>query len=304
LKKNLTGVLSLTRFNEYAYFVIVTTLLGIAAADGVFGWRFLIVLIANWLAVGFAFMINDVEDAPDDALSENKTKRNPVSAGIISPQLAKITSFVAAFLAAVLYGTLGLWPFIFGLFGLVLGYIYSYRGIRLKTIAFFDLISHCLMLAGLQFVCAYFSFTSQLNEKWLFPFLFVVCISIYGELFNEIRDLEDDRKAQLRHTAIVLGERASHILMLVVLSIGSISGAISFFFIQLIPFWVIILMAWLAVLFILPPVLKMRHSHSSIEIQAPLHKPLERAAALALLLQFILPWIAQVLNIQASNWFI
>ena len=304
MKKTLTGVLKLTRFNEYVYFVIVTTLLGIVAAEGSFGWRFLIVIIANWLAVGFAFMINDVEDAPDDALSENKTKRNPVSAGLISPQLARITSLVVAFLAAILYGLLGLWPFIFGLFCLVLGYIYSYRRIRLKTIAFFDLISHCLMLAGLQFFCAYFSFTNQLNEKWFFPFLFVVCISIYGELFNEIRDLEGDRKAKLRHTAIVLGERASHILMLVVLSIGSMSGAISFFFIQLIPFWVIILMACLATLFILPPVLKIRHSHSSIEIQAPLHKPLERAAALALLLQFLLPWLAQVLNIRASNWFI
>ncbi len=294
MKKPLNGIIKLTRFDEYIYFVIITTLLGVASAKGTLDWRFLILLPANWLAVGFAFMINDIEDAPDDALSPSKINRNPVSAGLITPHTARIATFLVGIISAVLFFLLGTWPFVFGLLSLVLGYLYSFRGVRLKTIAFFDVFSHCLMLAGLQFLCGYFTYATRLNQHWFWPFTFVMSISIYGELYNEIRDLEGDRAAQLRHTAIVLGDRFSHILMLTTLVIGIFSGAISFIVIDLIPLWVFIIMAILAAIFVLPPALKLRRSDSSMAVQGALQKPLERAAAIALLLQFILPWLDQI----------
>jgi len=294
MNQTLKGIAKLTRFDEYVYFVIITTLLGIASAKGFLDWRLFILLPANWLAVGFAFMINDIEDAPDDALSPSKINRNPVSAGLITPQTARIATFIVGLVSAGLFSLLGTWPFLFGLTSLILGYLYSSRSVRLKTIAFFDVFSHCLMLAGLQFLCGYFTYTNQLNQHWLWPFIFVMSISIYGELYNEIRDLEGDRAAQLRHTAIILGDKASHILMLTSLMMGIFSGIISFIVIDLIPLWVLIIMAILAALFILPPTLKLRRSDSSMAVQGALQKPLERAAAIALLLQFILPWLDQV----------
>ncbi|MCJ7696468.1 MAG: UbiA family prenyltransferase [Anaerolineaceae bacterium] len=294
MKNTILGLLKLTRFNEYVYFVIVTTLLGVAAAAGQLGWQMVVVVIANWFAVGFAFMINDVEDAPDDALSDNKIKRNPVSAGLITPKTARIASFTAAVIALGLFTLLGWKVFIIGLSTLILGFIYSQRGIRLKTIAFFDLISHCLMLAGLQFLTGYFTFLGQFNDNWYFPFLFVVCVSLYGELFNEMRDIEGDREAQLRHTAIVLGEKKSHIIMIGILSIGVLSGGITFFFLDILPGWVVILMAILAVIFIVPTLLRVKKTDSSLQIQAPTHKPLERAGAIALLMQFIIPVLVKL----------
>jgi hypothetical protein len=78
------------------------------------------------------------------------------------------------------------------------------------------------------------------------------------------------------------------------LIVGIFSGAISFIVIDLIPLWVIVIMTILAVLFTLPPTLKFSRSDNSIAIQGALQKPLERAAAIALLLQFILPWLDQV----------
>jgi len=294
MNQTLKGIAKLTRFDEYVYFVIITTLLGVASAKGFLDWQLFILLPANWLAVGFAFMINDIEDAPDDALSPSKINRNPVSAGLITPQTARIATFIVGLVSAGLFSLLGTWPFLFGLISLILGYLYSSRSVRLKTIAFFDVLSHCLMLAGLQFLCGYFTYTNQLNQHWLWPFIFVMSISIYGELYNEIRDLEGDRAAQLRHTAIILGDKASHILMLTSLMMGIFSGIISFIVIDLIPLWVLIIMAILAALFILPPTLKLRRSDSSMAVQGALQKPLERAAAIALLLQFILPWLDQV----------
>ena len=294
MNKTIKGLLKLTRFDEYVYFVEITTLLGVAAAAGSFDWRLLILLPANWLAVGFAFMINDVEDAPDDALSSSKINRNPVSAGLITPKTARIWSFIIGIISAFLFALLGTWPFIFGMTTLILGFLYSYRGVRLKTMAFLDVASHCMMLAGLQFLCAYFTYSTRLTQHWFWPFAFVVSISIYGELYNEIRDFEGDKAANLRHTGIVLGEKVSHALMLIVLVIGIFSGIVSFLVIDLVPFWVFIIMATLAAISILPALIKIRRGDSSMAIQGSLQKPLERAAAIALLFQFVIPWLDQV----------
>lgn len=297
MKRALKGLLKLTRFDEYVYFVVITTLLGVAAADGYLNWRFWVVLAANWAAVGFAFMINDIEDAPDDALSSSKINRNPVSAGLITPKMAKIWTSVVGGLAAVLFALLGTWPFIFGLVSLLLGYLYSFRGVRLKTMAVLDVFSHCLMLAGLQFLSGYFTYETVLARNWFWPFTFVMCISIYGELYNEIRDFEGDQAAHLRHTAIVLGDRASHIIMFTVLVLGIFSGLVSFILIDLIPLWVFVLMAVLAITFVLPPALKLRRGDTSLAVQSAFQKPLERAAAIALLLQYLLPWLDELLHL-------
>ncbi len=297
MQKTLKGLAKLTRFDEYVYFVIITTLLGVASAKGGFDWRFFVLIPANWLAVAFAFMINDVEDAPDDAFSQAKSRRNPISAGLISPKTGRIASVVVGVIAAGLFSLLGFWPLIFGLTSLILGYLYSYRGIRLKTIAFFDIISHSLMLAGLQFLCGYFTYAGRLGTNWLWPFTFVMAISMYGELYNEIRDIEGDREANLQHTAIVLGERTAQILMVMVLGLGIFAGAVSLIMIELIPLWVFLLMVALSIVFVVPKIIKIQREDNSMAIQASVQKPFERAAAIALLLQYLLPWVAGLLNL-------
>ncbi len=293
MNRTVAGFFKLTRFNEYVFFVIVTTLLGIAAAGGEFGWRFVHVLVANWLSVGFAFMINDVEDAPDDSLNPEKIQRNPVSAGLLTPRTARLISFIVALIALGLYATLGGKAFLYGAISLVLGVFYS-AYLRLKNRAFFDLLSHCWLLAGLQTLTGYFAFTEKVNEKLLFPLIFVLCISIYGELFNELRDFEGDKRAGLRHTAIVLGEKTTHALMLVVLAIGVVCGIISFLVLRLFSPWVIVLMAVLAGLMLMPVLMRVKKSDSSLQIQTPIHKPLERAAATAMLLSYLVPALVKL----------
>lgn len=289
MDQKIKGYLKLTRFNEYVYFVIVTTLLGVAAARGEFNLRFVLVLIANLLSVGFAFMINDVEDAPDDALNEEKINRNPVSAGMLSVREAKTASFLVMLVSAAFYIILGGKAMLYGLFSLVLGVLYSYHGVRLKSIAFLDLLSHCWLLAGLQTLTGYYTFTDEFTQTLLFPLLFVICVSLYGQLFNEIRDFDGDKRTTMRHTAIVLGEKRAHFVMLAVLALGAICGVITFFFLKIIPLWVIMLMVVLALIMGLPALLKIRSGVSSMEIQTPLHKPLERAAAIALLVGYLAP---------------
>jgi len=286
----MNGLIRLTRYKEYPFFVIVTSLLGAAAAHGVLGWRLLGILAANILAVAFAFMINDVEDAPDDALNPAKVKRNPVSAADLSARTGRLTSLCVAITAGLVFAFLGIWPLITGLSCLVIAYLYSWRRVRLKSRPFADLISHGLMLAGLQFLSAYFTFEPAPFYRWVFPFLFVMGISLYGELINELRDLQGDRKAGIVHTANLIGQRAAYWLMMALLLIGVSSGVITIFVIRLVPTWIFLAWAAFAVILVLPKLLRLRQHSSQVALQESFHKPFEIAAAFALLLQFVSAW--------------
>lgn len=237
-RRPVKGLLQLTRYQEYVIFVAITTLMGAKFGGGNFDLRLLIVLVANILVVGFAFMYNDVEDAPDDALDAKKAVRNPISAGMISPRMGKLACIVVSLLVLGLYALLGGMTFLLGALCLVLAFLYSWRVARLKAVPVADLISHSLSLAGLQFLCAYFAFDQGKPYSWLF-FLFVALISVYGELNNELRDLAVDKKAGIRHTADLIGVRWTKILMIVSLVAALVLLGI-FLWMEMIPLWILI----------------------------------------------------------------
>lgn len=298
MNQTLRGIIKLTRFDEYIWFVIVTTALGAAAAGGTFGWQWIVALLANWTAVGFAFMINDVEDAADDAMNPAKINRNPISCRMISPRVGYIASYATLIISALLYALLGTLPFIIGVISLLVGFLYSWRRVRIKSMPFVDLIIHCMMLAGFQFLPAYFAYTSVLNDKFWWPFIAIVSISMYGELFNELRDLEGDLKAGVKHTAAVLGENYSKLLANLLLAVGVIALFITLFVVQLIPWWVLILMAAIALILIVPPLLRVRRSQNMVQFQGSFQVPVQIAAALAMTVGFMGPWISALLGIK------
>jgi 4-hydroxybenzoate polyprenyltransferase len=280
-RRQVKGIVSLTRHKEYVVFVVVTTFLGARVSGASIDWRLLLVLVANWLAVGFSFMINDVEDAPDDALNPAKVNRNPVSAGQLSPPVAYVASFVVAGLAAVAYFFLGPIPFWLGVACLAIGLLYSWRVVRLKRIPIVDLASHGMLLAGLQFLCGYFTFAPTGGGEWIAPFIFVVSISLYGELFNEVRDLEGDLKAGVTHTAALVGERAAHVVMYALL----IGAGVSFAYAVVtgvIPLWVLAVLFALGAAILARPILKMRRG-SAIDLVGPLHEPAQVVGALTMI---------------------
>ncbi len=299
MNQTVKGIIKLTRFNEYVWFVIVTTCLGAAAGvnGGVLGWQWIVVLLANWTAVGFAFMINDVEDASDDALNPAKLNRNPISCKMISPRAGYIASYATALISAALYFLLGTIPFLIGLISLLIGFLYSWRRVRIKSMPFVDLIVHCMMLAGFQFLPAYFAYTSSLNSQFWWPFLAVTSISMYGELFNELRDLEGDLQAGVKHTAAVLGERNSKRLANVLLVVGIAALFITLFVIQLIPWWVLLLMAVIAAILIVRPLLHVRRAQNMVQFQGSFQVPVQIAAALAMAFWFVGPWLAAGLHL-------
>lgn len=297
MRQHIRGTIRLTRYREYVAFVVVTTLLGTIAGSGYFGWPLLGVLAANLLAVGFAFMINDVEDAADDALDSSKVQRNPVSSGALSRRLAYAAAGGVALASGGLYALLGRGPLIAGVACLALGFLYSWRPVRLKAIPFADLVSHALMLAGLQYVAAYATFETQPGLRFFLPLSFAMLISAYGEMFNEVRDYEGDHRAGVRHTASVLGPRWARRLMVGFMMVAVAAGLAGLLALGLIPGWVLALMGGIAVLLAVRPLWRSYRGRAAFMAHASsVHKPLEVAAACALAAQVALPWAVAVMQ--------
>ena len=235
LPSRLKAVVALVRLQEFVFFSLVITLLGANVGGARPGARLLIVLLGNLLAVAFAFMINDVEDAPDDTLVPTKAARNPISAGRLSPRVGYGVSLVVALGGLALYAALGMWPLALGGLSLILGALYSWRQVRLKAIPVADLISHALILAVLQFLCAYTAFQPD-GRAWLAPCLFVAAISMHSQLFNQLRDLDGDRQAGINHTVARIGRRGTQALMISML-VGALGLLVLSVWQESIPLW-------------------------------------------------------------------
>lgn len=285
-KRPVKGLIQLTRYKEYVFFVAVTTMLGAKLGGGELDLRLLIVFLANVLVVGFAFMYNDVEDAPDDALDARKALRNPISAGMISPTMGKLACLAVAVLLMVLYATLGLMTFALGALCLLLACLYSWRVARLKAIPVADLISHSLSLAGLQFLCAYFAYDHGKPYGWLL-FLSLVFFSVYGELNNEVRDIEVDQKAGIKHTANLIGLRPTKALMITCVVAGF---AVFFAFIALefIPWWILLGPVIIGPMLMAPQIWKLiRQRRNFLDDRESLHNPMVIAGLLTMVIWFV-----------------
>lgn len=212
------SLVQLTRWREHLPYDIPLTALGALLA--VYGLangqqldlRLLWVTLANILAVAYAFMINDIEDAPDDARDPERINKNPVSAGRLTVRAGYNACRIVAAVSLLLYATGGLSVFIIGAMTLLLSHFYSWRPVRLKAYPVTDVVSHSLMLSGLIVLSGYFIYHNQPGVAWLVAGG-VTLFSVYGQLYNQLRDYEYDKLAGLKNTAIVLGERNTRILI-------------------------------------------------------------------------------------------
>lgn len=204
------AVLKLSRWHEFIPFTLPLTLLGGLMAyrftEGVkLDERLVYVLIANFLAMAYAFMINDIEDAEDDLLNPDRGAKNAVSNGEISKSGAWLAAFACAGAALGLYALAGTRALMAGGLILVLSHLYSWKVVRLKALPVVDILSHVLMLSTLLMLAAYLIYTEVFTDVW--PLLISITLfSAYGQLYNQLRDYEEDRAAGLKNTASILGQ--------------------------------------------------------------------------------------------------
>lgn len=241
LRQKAVAMIRLTRWREHVPYTIPIVLAGSLMAAHNYGytlnWRTLAVLIANILAMSFAFMINDLEDAPDDARNPKKRAHNVISSGLLSyPEGMSITIGTFA-LSLGLFALGGLKTFATGGLTLVLCYLYSAKPFRLKSRPVVDVISHILMLAGLLMLSGYLIYDAYPRLAWLM-IAAVTLGSAYGQFYNQLEDFETDTLAGLQNTASFLGKTQTQVLMF-----SSIIGALGCFIAAL---WTGLFPSWLA----------------------------------------------------------
>lgn len=220
-REQMRGLIRLTRWKEYIPFVVPLTVLGALLAarpNGILlDWRLAAVTGANILAVAYAFMINDIEDAPDDAADPDRAARNAVTSGEVTIRTGYTACRVVAAATLILYTFGGVNVLLIGLATLLLSHLYSWRPVRLKAWPVTDIVSHSLMLSGLLLLAGYFIYHSSPGVVW-FVAGGATLFSVYGQLYNQLRDYDIDKLAGLRNTAIMLGEVNARRMMY--LSIG------------------------------------------------------------------------------------
>ena len=220
----IVAMIRLTRWREHVPFTIPLTLVGsllaIEASSGTVDWRVFAVIAANVLSMSFAFVINNIEDAPDDALDSSKRDRNVISNGTLSRRQGWQLAAAAFAAALLLYALSGAWTLACGVVTLILCYLYSAHPFRLKARPLTDVVSHALMLSGLLMMTGYFAYDSDPQAAWL-VILAAILFSAYGQFYNQVDDYDVDKAAGLKNTVVLLGKPLTRAL-----SLASLLGAL------------------------------------------------------------------------------
>jgi 1,4-dihydroxy-2-naphthoate octaprenyltransferase len=112
---------------------------------------------------------------------------------------------LVAAVTLVLYAFGGSHVLLIGIGTVLLSHLYSWRPVRLKAWPVTDIVSHSLMLSGLLLLAGYFIYHDNPGVVW-FVAIGATLVSVYGQLYNQLRDYDMDKAAGLYNTAIVLGE--------------------------------------------------------------------------------------------------
>ncbi|MFW5691259.1 MAG: prenyltransferase [Chloroflexota bacterium] len=229
---SLVGILHLTRWKEQLPLVSLT-LLGSLVAYSVHNvtldWRLVAVALANFLTVSFAFMINDMEDAEDDAKNPHSARRNPITNGSLDMRTAWAACVLFVSAALVLYAISGPLVVLVGTVNLTLSYLYSWKPVRLKSSNIgLDVVSHTLMLGGLLPLAGYFAFSNNMHIAIVAMTLAATLGSTYGQLYNQIRDYETDASAGIVNLTSYLGKRLTWTLAYTAVGVTIVSGVIAF----------------------------------------------------------------------------
>ncbi len=211
----IAAVIRLTRWREHFPFTVPLTIFGALLAvepqSMTVDARLIAVQAANLLAMSFAFMLNDIEDAPDDALDPDKKSHNVISSGLLKRREGLIVTWATFLASLLLYAISGALALLLGAITLALCFLYSAHPFRFKARPFTDVVCHALMLSGLLIANGFFTYGRTPGPAWL-VIMAASLFSAYGQFYNQVADYKVDKQAGLQNTAVLLGERPTSLL--------------------------------------------------------------------------------------------
>ncbi len=218
------------RWNRIAHYVLLVVA-GVIVGGGksfFHSWVNILSLIMTMSAFALAWFsavcVNDIHDIDIDVISN---KDRPLPSGSFTKaeflSLARI-SLLLALLAAYSASLYGLFFVILFSFAF---YIYSANPIKLKQ----HFVSGALVIgfASVSAILSGFFLAHQSRELFSFPPLFVLALIIlfgFSSMIKDIKDYEGDRANGIKTLPVVLGLRASKIVIAVIVSLSLIGISI------------------------------------------------------------------------------
>jgi len=190
----------LTRMTTYLYvLILILPLIFLISPQSLFSYKTVIIFLANFFLTTFVYVFNDVEDAEDDYHVLKKRKRNPISNGDLTKKQGYLISFLLLLIGLFLLLIISPLVFFPGLVLTLVGFFYSWKPVRLKSIPIMDLISHAICLGIAQFFITYLTFRPF--DLFVTPFLMIIIpFSLMEEIFGELKDFDIDKKTRINNT--------------------------------------------------------------------------------------------------------
>jgi 4-hydroxybenzoate polyprenyltransferase len=189
-----------TRINDYIHILfLIFPLIFLISPTYLFSYKTMIVFFANLFLTAFGYMFNDVEDAEDDYHDIEKRKRNLISSGEITRRQSYFFSFLLLSVGVLSLLMVNSSVFILGIIFALVGFLYSWKPLRLKSKPYLDLISHMIFLGVLQFLITYLAFRPL--DLFVIPFLMIVIpFSMMNEIIHELKDYDVDESTNIKNT--------------------------------------------------------------------------------------------------------
>jgi 4-hydroxybenzoate polyprenyltransferase len=144
-------------------------------------------------------MYNDLEDADDDYHDVDKRERNPVASGEITKRQSFLFNLILLSVGLLLLLSINPFVFSLGIIYALVGFLYSWKTLRLKARPILDLVSHVLFLGVLQFLTTYAAFRPL--DLFIVPFLMIIIpFSMMNEIIHEMKDFDIDKKTKINNT--------------------------------------------------------------------------------------------------------
>jgi len=203
---NIESLLRLTRADEYLKVLfLVFPLIFLISPQNLFTYKSIVVFLANLFLTAFSYTFNDIEDAEDDYHDTVKRARNTITSKELTKNQSYSFSLLLLFTGLILLYFISPIVFILGLVLALIGFLYSWKPVRLKAIPIIDLISHVVFLGALQFLVTYLAFRSL--DLLVIPFLMIIIpYSLMNQISGELTDFKVDKTTKINNTVQKFGE--------------------------------------------------------------------------------------------------
>lgn len=215
-----------TRLGDYVHIlVLLFPVIFLISPESLFTYKALVVFVANLCLTAYGYMYNDLEDAVDDYHDLEKRKRNPVASGEITRNQSYAANLALLGVGWALLAYVGVFALVLGVVFAFVGFLYSWRPLRLKSMPVWDVVSHVLFLGVQQLLITFVAFRPL--DLLVVPFLMIIVpFSLMNEIMHELLDFDVDRDTEISNTVQMFGGFDVRRLLLVLSVIVVVGAAI------------------------------------------------------------------------------